>query len=102
MFADGFAELQRQRVLHPVKNMLAFLLPAENPGRGQKGQVLGHIGLAGSDGLDDLADGARLPADRLQDAQAHRLAQRPEPDGDQFQLRFRQKMVCFILRHILI
>jgi hypothetical protein len=45
MFVDQGAQLQGQRVLHPIPNVLAVLLPGQDAGAGQQKQMLGDIGL---------------------------------------------------------
>ena len=95
MLVDQGAQLEGERILQAVKDTLALLSAREDAGGGEEGEVLGNIGLGRADGRDNRVDGARPAADGLQDAQAHRLAQEAEAQGDLLQLAFRQEMIRF-------
>ncbi len=85
------AQLHHQLVLHAVIDALAFLVACQNAGRSHQRKVFGHVRLRGAGGRHDLAHGARLVADGLQNPQPHRLAEQLEPTGQMTEFILRQQ-----------
>jgi len=82
MIVNEPAQLQRQRILHPVINALAVFAARENARGREQGKMLRHIGLGRARRRDDVADGAGPTADGLEDFQARRFAEHAEMQGD--------------------
>jgi hypothetical protein len=67
----------------PVEDGGAVLAPAHQAAGEENLQVLGDVGLAAAGELDEVADGVFPGAERLEEAEPHRLAQGAEALGDE-------------------
>lgn len=81
--ADQCAKFEDDRVRNRVVNTVALSPAADEACVKERLQVLGHVGLVAAKGLDDVADRALPRLKDLENAQALRLAQHPEPARDQ-------------------
>ena len=79
------AQLHGQFVFHRVVNTLTVFATGENAAGGQQCEVLGDIGLGGSDSSHNIGHVPWFLANRLQNPQSHRLPQHLEPTGNPVQ-----------------
>ena len=76
------------RAAHAV----AVLLAADDAGLGEHADVLGDVLLRGAERLGELVDGQRPVAQRVEQADAHRLADDAEALRDQLDERLRKRV----------
>ena len=71
---------------------VAVLLPGDDAGLGEHADVLGDVLLRGAERLGELVDGQGPVAQRVEQADAHGLADDPEALGDELDERLRKRV----------